>query len=147
MLFNTKSKQISYSYDGDFVFKGGALKTSGSKHNEVLKESLYIKLSTIDSDWLSENIITAELVNFLGLDQREENLERLSLSIATALESFGYLEEGDYILSPPVSNGTNLIFSLVVRGLDIKEENIELIFSIDTRDNKMLVKFIDQKAL
>lgn len=147
MLFNSKSKQISYSYDGDFIFKDGNLKVSGSKHSEVLKESLYIKLSTLDSDWLGGNIITADLSSFLGLDQREENLERLSLSIATALESFGYLEEGDYILSPVINNGTQVIFSLVVRGLDIEEENIELVFSIDTRDNKMLVKFLDQKAI
>ena len=147
MLFNKNSKQISYSYDGDFVFKKRKLKVSGSKHSEVLKESLYLKLSTLDSDWLSGNIITADLGLFLGLDQREENLERLSLSIAIALESFGYLLETDYILNPPISNGTNLIFSLIVKSIDDKEENIELVFSMDTRDNKMLVKFLEQKAI
>lgn len=147
MLFNKNSKQISYSYDGDFVFKKRKLKVSGSKHSEVLKESLYLKLSTLDSDWLSGNIVTADLGLFLGLDQREENLERLSLSIAIALESFGYLLETDYILNPPISNGTNLIFSLIVKSIDDKEENIELVFSMDTRDNKMLVKFLEQKAI
>jgi hypothetical protein len=142
MILNRNSRDITYTPDGDFMISAeGNLNVSGMEHYQLLVEAIQKRLSADLGDWRSGLIVPSNIGGIIGLEVTNTNAGVIRAQILRTLTQYDLVDQETIFLSPPVLDGSKIIFTLSIR---IKNSNeiAGMYFTYDTRENSFQAKTI-----
>jgi len=142
MILNRLSRDITYTPDGDLLISNtGDVNISGMENMQLLCEAIQKRLSSDAGDWGSNIAIPSNLSSILGLELTKTNIGIVRAQILQTLTEYDLVDPELIFLSPPVVDGSQIIFTLNIRS-DSENETTGMYFVYDTRENSFQAKVI-----
>lgn len=142
MIISNSDRDITYTPDGDFMVSPSAdINLSGMEHYQLLAEALLKRLSSDAGDWNSNLAVSSDLGGILGSEASLLNSGLARALVQTSLTEFDLVSLQDISISPPIVDGSRVIFSLTINVEDSNEVSA-MYFVYDTRDNSFQAKTI-----
>lgn len=142
MILNRLSRDITYTPDGDLLISNtGDVNISGMENMQLLCEAIQKRLSSDAGDWGSNIAIPSNLSSILGLELTKTNIGIVRAQILQTLTEYDLVDPELIFLSPPVVDGSQIIFTLNIRS-ESENETTGMYFVYDTRENSFQAKVI-----
>lgn len=133
------SKDIYFTRDGDLFFgEDNTLSIVSANNNELFISQIYRRLLSRSSDWISSDVIAANLHDFFGFPIDKYLLEQVKKRIFDTLTQDGLMSFDDFILTVATVNTNHLLILLqVTKSTDESNLNAPIRISLNTSANRL----------
>jgi hypothetical protein len=133
------SKDIYFTRDGDLFFgEDNTMNIVSSNNNELFVSQIYRRLLSRSSDWISQDVIAANLHEFFGFPLNKYLLGEIKRRIFNTLTRDGLMTGDDFTLSVMVVNTNHVLILLNVnKTTDENNAGSPIRISLNTSSNRV----------